>query len=423
MLTPTGKARAEMTAAILALALGLALRQPGLVLLAAVLVAHLALGLFGTPVPAPRLRALRRVSAGVLAEGERLEVVVEVASEGAALERVVVEDAVAASLGPLEGQAWAEGALPAGGRLALRYAAWPRRGWYALPAVRVQIPDPLGYRVWGAELPCPATVVALPRVEPLGGLQAGPWRPRPVPGTARARRGGAGSQWLGVREHRPGEPVRRVYWPALARWGRLAVVEFEAERAAEIVVVLDVRARAYPPETAVDLLDAAARAAAALCDAFLREGHRVGLLLYGIYLDWLPPGQGRRHARRLGWHLARARLGASEVFADLGRIPARLVRPGVLLVVVSPLAPGDEEHLGRLARRGPVWLLVPEPPRATASPGERAPEQALAERLLAMERRAALRRLRRAGVRALAWDARRPLAPLLHAAWRRAPWP
>lgn len=420
VLTP--KARAELLLVLLLLLAGLALVQPGPVLLAAVLVVHLAAGLsLAQPAADPRLRASRRVSAETLAEGERLAVAVDVENLGPALDLVALDDGPPAGLPLLDGEAAAVAPLPSGAGMGLRYTVRAPRGRHALAGVRVEVRDLLGYAVWRTELACPATVTALPRQEPLRGIAIAPRRTLVVPGTARARRGGSGTEWFGTREYRPGDPIRRIHWKALARWGRLAVVEFEEERAAEVVVVLDVRLRAYPPETAQDLLDGGARAAAALCDAFLQQGHRVGLLLYGTYLDWVFPGYGRRHARRLSRELARARLGTSEVFAELGRLPTRLLGSAAQLVLVSPLVAGDEDDLGRLVARGfPVMLLVPEAPLPERQ-GD-LPELALASRLLDLERRAMLRKLRLIGVRTLVWDVRQPLAPLVRAGWGRVPW-
>jgi uncharacterized protein (DUF58 family) len=146
-------------------------------------------------------------------------------------------------------------------------------------------------------------------------------------------------------------------------------------------------------------------------------------MLYGMYRHFVFPGYGRRHARRLHHELAQARLGTSFWFGELGRLPTRILGSGSQLVLVSPLVPGDEGDLAWLAARGyPVMVLIPEaqPPARRAREDRQA--VALAARLLALERRAVLRRLHSAGVRPLLWDINRPLAPLVRAGWRRSPW-
>ncbi len=416
------KTRTEFTLVLLLLAAGFGFLQSGLVLLAVMLVAHLAIGLYlAQPQGDPLLRASRRLSAATLLEGDRLEVQVEVENLGPGLEVVALDDAPPSGLLLEEGETSLTAPLPSRAKLDLRYAVRVRRGRYRMPAVHVVVRDLLGYLTWQGEVACPATLTVLPRSKPVPGIAIHPRRTLVVPGTARARRGGSGTEWFGTRQYQPGDPIRRIHWKAMARWGKLAIVEFEEERAADVAVVLDVRRHAYPAESALDLLDDAARAAASLCDAFLFAGHRVGLLLYGTYLDRVFPGYGRRHALRLRHELARARLGTSAVFDRLGRLPARFLRPGSQVALVSPLVPGDEEDLGRLAACGyQVMVLLLEPP-PRRSGGER-PELALASRLLALERRAMVRRLRLAGVRPLAWNTRHPLAPQVRADWRRVPW-
>jgi len=119
----------------------------------------------------------------------------------------------------------------------------------------------------------------------------------------------------------------------------------------------------------------------------------VGLLLYGAYVDWVYPGSGRRHGERLLRELARARLGTSEVFAELTRIPTRLLRPGSQVALVSPLLPGDAEDLGILTARGyQVMVLVPDPTTVPA-PSLGGPEVEIARRILQLERQAIVVRL------------------------------
>jgi len=416
------KIRTELVGAIALLALGFGLLQPGLVLLSVVLVTHLAIGMgLARPPGEPVLRAGRRLSAPTLFEGDGLQIEVDLENLGPDLEVVALSDRMPAGFRLEEGSPSAIGPLPGGAKLSLRYAVRVRRGRYQLPAVDVAAGDLLGYWSWQGRAPCPETVVVMPCSQPLQGIGIGPRRTLAVPGTARARRGGSGTEWFGTREYQPGDPIRRIHRQALLRWGRLAVVEFEEEHAADVMLVLDVRRPAYPDHGAEDLLDEAARATASLGDGFLLQGHRVGLLFYGTYLNWVLPGYGRRHALRMRRELARAALGTSAAFDRLGGLPVRLLRPGSQIVLISPLAAGDEEDLARLAACGyQVMVVIPEPPSAAG--GRDRPELTSASRLLALERKSMVRRLRHAHIRPVVWHTAYPLAPQLRAAWQRLPW-
>lgn len=415
------KARAELILIALLLAVGIASRTPNLAFVALPLAVHLLGGFaLASADRRPRLQAARTLTSGRVWEGDAVGVSVEVRNSGRRVELLHVHDPPVAGMELCAGSREMVVDLRPGESFTLAYAARVRRGVYPLPAVRVEVQDLLGYVAWPEEIPCPATLAALPRHERLRGIAIAPRRTLPQAGTARSRRGGAGIEFFGGREYLPGDEIRRVNWKATARTGDLVVTEFEEERAADVAVVLDVRDAAYRGERPLDLLDHAVRGAATLAQGFLAQGNRVGLLMYGAYLDWVYPGYGRRHGERLLRHLARARPGRSEVFAALRGIPTRILPSGSQVVVVSPLLPGDEEDLGVLVARGyRVMVLVPDLATMEREHLGSSPEVELAARILSLERWATVQRLHAARVRPLVWDVRSPLAPQAQVAWRR----
>lgn len=397
---------------------GLVLRIPGLLLLAVPLLVHLLAGLAwageGRP---PPLRVSRSLSSHRLLAEEELEVEVRVENLGRRLDLVVIEDPLPFGWELVDGQVRKAGRLEQGEMISLTYRARPPRGIYRLPPIQFKSQDPLGFTTWEGEFPCPGELVVLPRWEQLRGLAIRPPRTLVAAGTARARRGGTGKEFFGVREYLPGDEVRRINWKALARWDRLAVNLYQEERAAEVMVVLDVRTPAYGDER---LLEHAVRAAASLVHFLLREGHRVGLLLYGRYLAWQLPGMGKRQREKLLRLLAQARLGVTHAFSQLHHLPTRFFPPGSQIALVSPLLPGDEEWIGQAHARGyAVLVVIPDPVSFQRRLLPPSPELELASRILSLERRAALRRLVGAGVQVVEWDVSGPLAPQLAAALKR----
>ncbi|MBC7169856.1 DUF58 domain-containing protein [Candidatus Bipolaricaulota bacterium] len=414
------KARTEFALLVLLLALGIGFRLPPLAFLALPVAVHLVGGyLFAVGDRRPRFAAHRTLSAIRLWEGETVEVETTLVNRGSRVELVHVTDPLPPGLELTDGATEGVAELGGGDSVSLRYTVRARRGHYPLRSLHVEAEDLLGYATWYDDLPCPTPLTVLPRFERLRGIAIAPRRTLVQAGTARSRRGGVGIEFFGTREYRPGDEIRRINWKAAARVGELVVTEFEEERAADVAVVLDVRERAYRVEHPLDLLDHAVRGAASLCQAFLASGHRVGLLLYGAYVDWVYPGYGRRHGERLLGELARARLGTSEVFAELTRIPTRLLRPGSQVALVSPLLPGDAEDLGTLTARGyRVMVLIPDP-TTVPGPSRRDPEVEIARRILQLERQTIVARLHAARARPVVWDVRYPLAPQAKAGWRR----
>jgi len=415
------KARVEFTVLVALLGVGIGLRLAELAFLALAIAVHL-VGAYAWAAwdRRPRLAARRSLSSRRIWEQETVEIETTIENLASRVELVHVTDRLPPGLRLVDGTTEEIRELAGGEAIQLRCTVEARRGLYLLPAVRFEAEDLLGYTAWAEDLPCSAGLVVVPRFETLSGVMISPRRTLPQSGTARSRRGGAGIEFFGTREYRPGDEIRRINWKAAARLDELVVTEFEEERAADVAVVLDVRDRAYRGQGAADLLDHAARAAASLCQTFLSHGHRVGLLMYGAYLDWVYPNYGRQHGERLLRELARAKLGSSEVFAEISRLPTRLLRAGSQVALVSPLLPGDDEDLGALASRGyRVLALIVDAATSEESSLGTGPEVELARRILKLERWALIGRLHAARVWPVVWDVRYPLAPQAKAAGRR----
>jgi uncharacterized protein (DUF58 family) len=98
-----------------------------------------------------------------------------------------------------------------------------RRGWQALPRMRLSTTFPLGlWRAWAWWHP-QARVLVLPRPET-------PAAPLPESGSAGSERAGRGEDdFAAIRPFRPGDSPRRLAWKAMARTGGdvLLVREFE----------------------------------------------------------------------------------------------------------------------------------------------------------------------------------------------------
>lgn len=97
--------------------------------------------------------------------------------------------------------------------------------------------------------------------------------PKPVPITdarlpERRIRSSAEEDVRGTRPWTPGDPLRRVHWPTVARTGALAVREYEPPSTPTIQLVIDLGDGGLPGE-------AAAGRAAWVADEALRRGHRV----------------------------------------------------------------------------------------------------------------------------------------------------
>jgi len=182
----------------------------------------------------------------------------------------------------------------------------PRRGPLRFHGFRVSTRFPFGLFSKALELVSEGEALVYPRVDP---------RPLPVLPEAREDGGGAAPRRApagaasGLREHRPGDPVRRIHWPATLRRGVLLVRDGEDERRSEHEVRLRTRDAAGPAfESAVCF---AASDVVALLDAGARVALRTDALR-------LPPADGPAQRARLLAFLARVAPDPDAAHRDAG---------------------------------------------------------------------------------------------------------
>lgn len=373
-------------------------RQAGFLLLAAPALAALATGRRSA-----RPGALdARVSLSVTRcfEGEEVEVTARVSG-------AVDEAAFRLEAGPLV--PLTEGA--AGQTVPGTGGAWAR--WVVTP------------RSWGRRVPCSVTV----RCRVGGVWESGvtvqppvldvfphppPARATLIPAELLLRIGdhaaatpGAGIEFAGIRDYRPGDRLRDLNWRVTSRTGALHVNERAALRATDLIIMIDAFSEVGAPgDTSLDL---AVRGAAGLADAYLHTGDRVGVVALGGVLRWLGPAPGSRQFFRIVEMVFGIRF-ASEVVPDLGRVPRTALPPRALVVLFSPLL--DARTLGVVAdlRQRGVSLVVVDVLRHEPPAHPAAPTSSLAVRLWRLDRRAMRTSL---GVPVLDWDAETDLDGVL----------
>ncbi|MCS7197848.1 MAG: DUF58 domain-containing protein [Candidatus Bipolaricaulota bacterium] len=410
------------SAAFLLIALGEILRQGELLVLALPLVCYLALGFYYALPETMELRAQRRVSAQRVLSGEPVTVRVELENHGTNLEIVELVDNIPEILELHRPGSQKIESLPSGGKIALEYTVSGMRGLARWKGLSVLVTDTLGLFVRNMELSCEGELLVVPRFERIEEILMRPRRTRIFSGQVKARLGGPGIEFFGVREYYPGDERRYINWKATARAARLIVNEFEQERVADVIIVLDARERSDVFAKNLSLFEHSVRAALSLAYYFTGQGNRVGLLIYGKYLDWTWPGYGRWQREKLLRAIASAEKGDKAVFEDLENLPTRLLPAGSQLVFVSPILESDVKTILELRVRYEVLCIAPNPVLFESAFLAPTPEAKLALRLEHLRRQALLAYLRRAGIRVVDWDVARPLASVLKGELGRAAW-
>lgn len=231
---------------------------------------------------------------------------------------------------------------------------------------------------------------------------------------------GSGVEFAGVRAYAPGDRRRDIDWRSSARHQKLLVRQYAAERAFDLVLVLDTAADAGEPGSST--LDLTVRAASGLTRSYLRTHDRVGLFTFGGPLHWLTPGTGPRQHYRIHEALMASRPppGSRERASfGLEQLPAQLMPRRAFVALVTALL--DEQALDAvqvLRRRGfrplVIDVLTSEPPHGSDAGHE------LALRLWRLHREAIRSELAALGVAVLRWDGEADLTESLRHAMRAA---
>lgn len=236
-------------------------------------------------------------------------------------------------------------------RLTWRYRLRCRtRGLYEIPDVWLTVADPLRLFPRRKCLPVSARLIVYPRIVPLDQLGL---RSRLPQGdlTLRSVLVDDPLRLVGVRDYRPGDPLRRIHWKASARRPQIQVKVLERTARLQLALYLGVDGFDHPWVAYRDaLFERAVTAVASLANAAIERGGRVSLALSGAEPASVLPGHGVNHLREILEILAvvAPRRGRPLESVLAGSVP-RQAGGTTVVVVVAELSEEIEAQL-RLAR-------------------------------------------------------------------------
>lgn len=229
---------------------------------------------------------------------------------------------------------------------------------------------------------------------------------------------GPGIEFHSTRQYYAGDPMRRIDWNRYASTGELTTVDYNEERAAVVVVLVDVRsasalAREGDEPNGVELCEYAAEQ---IAGTLLDRNDRVGVALYGEG-SYLPPNIGRAQDLRIQQLLRdgpAALHGNSVVDVGYGRRVSsfrKRLPPEAQVVLVSPLVDdAPTEAVTELEAHGHPTRVVTPDVTAPDSVGGTVARVERAERVSDM---------RENGVDVLEWSPDEPLYTAITRAKRR----
>ena len=409
---------------ILAFALllvGLALINTAILVLAVPPLVYLGIGLLRAD-SLPAMQFQRELNVETISEGGQAEVMLTLTNKGTAVEYLHLQDPTASILPVIVGDTETFAALDAGESLRLTYTVEGVRGSQHLPDVWVTGGETLDLFPWRIRLASDDHLLVVPSYPHVQRVNVRPLRTMGFTGPIPSRQSGSGVDFFGVRPYQTGDPLRRVNWRLTARHGDVPfTTEFEQDRIADVGLIFDARPELSLTLAGQSLLAHGVEATAGIANTLLRDGHRVGLLLYGLG-RWVFPGYGRVQRERILRELTHSDAATRQAFQRLSHLPTQLFPARSQLIFVSPLQTEDETVLFRLRANGyAVMIVSPDPVRFEA---ERLPESPLrptAVRLARLERELLLQRLRQGGIIIVDWDTGQSLDEAVTAALRYLP--
>ena len=273
------------------------------------------------------------------------------------------------------------------------------KGRYSFDAVQVRVEDAWGlvHRTRASSLPAPVSV--LPAAQRLRKVPARTKFPLVFLGAHLVRAPGQGTEFFGLREYLPSDPLKEVNWKASARSTGLVVNQREKETLADVTILLDARAVMGYGRADDNASLWAARATATLVHFFLQRRDRVRLVAYGETISVLDPDGGQSHHQRILNFLTDLSPAGSLPFVEATRklIP-RLHRKSPVVVVSSLVDDATVvEGVSLLQALSMHTVVLSIEPRNHVPDGE---TQALVD----LERRLAMMDLRGVGARVIAWQ-------------------
>jgi uncharacterized protein (DUF58 family) len=398
----------------------------GPILLTIPLLVYLGIAVFFKP-RETLLKVSRELSTHDASLGKPIEIKVHISNDGEKLEEVLLSDYVQGprSLQVSHGKLSQRLSMMSDGMTEIAYTVSGLRGRYRFEGVQAQVSDFFNLfedvRFFAAH----AQLVIFPELIQLHTIKIRPRQTRGFAGPILARQGGAGTDFFGVREYQVGDPLRRINWKISTRYPQsLFTNESEQERIADVGLILDARQQCDVSSQGDTLFEHSVIAAASLADAFLRDGHRVGLYIYGYSVERVYPGYGKIQREHILRALSRARTGINFALENLSFLSTRFFPPNSQLVMVSPLKTEDFNPLVRLHSTGyEIMIVSPNPVHfesARYNP-QKYPGLDLSIRLAMIERTLMIRKLKRSGIQVIDWQVDQSLDRVVSQAIRQQP--
>jgi uncharacterized protein (DUF58 family) len=388
----------------------LASRNGSFALMAVPFLIYLGLGLFASP-DTLSLRANRHLDHVRSRVDSPVRMTIQISNDGESTACLRIHELMKLNQSDLDTQTSDWFCLPSQQEAEFAYTIQAPRGRYEWQQVVVTASDPFGLFEKTHHLRASAHLVVVTEPPKIRRFAFHPKTTIHTPGPNLSRLPGCGTDFWGVREYHPGDSQRLIHWRLAARHrNQLFSKEFEREEMADIGLILDTRISNPRPKDNGEFFDHSVQATAALAKSFLRMGNRVSLLALGERVIRVFPGYGKRQLVNILDQLADCQPAENISLDTLRYFPVRLFPSHAMIVLISPLQTQDFKTIARLRSEGYQLMVVsPNPVHFIIRERLKDSPDPLAQRMLLLERRILLWRIKQLGVDVIDWMVDRSL--------------
>jgi len=227
------------------------------------------------------------------------------------------------------------------------------RGRYTLPGLRVGRTDPLGLLSTARAALPPRVILAYPRFYTLDELALPIGRRYQPGGIPLASNLGDSTEFIGTREFREGDPLRRIHWRSWARRGKPVVKEYQEEYFSRVALLLDTYLPRRPRTADLQSFEAAISVLASIADHMSRSEEVVDIFAAGPDLYELSTGRSLGYLDNVLDVLACLEPCHEPPFEVLApRLAERLARLTTVIAVVLDWDERRETFLRQVRRMG-----------------------------------------------------------------------
>jgi uncharacterized protein (DUF58 family) len=260
--------------------------------------------------------------------------------------------------------------LEPGQRVLLKFRGeLARRGTYLCHQLVVISTFPFDILYWRTPWPLNGQQLVYPEYRILTYLQLDLMRKYQSGGQVLSQQQGEALEFRGIRQYMEGDPPRQIYWPALAKTGKLMVREYQEEYFIRLGVILDTQIT--EPDSVNPELEAGISLVASISEWIARQEFLIDIFAAGHEIYHFPTGNAHTRLEYLLEILASIQ-GVQEFQTELLK---SAVQPHIfeLSAMVVILLRWDEERkalLQMLREQGLVLkvLLIQSPAEADAEP-------------------------------------------------------